>query len=127
MADDVITRGRNQSERITAIATFVGTAFEAPQDARPIIAFPAGYFIYECGLPCPGVVAKHDAKGYLQGAVRAVGKGRIAVFAEAAMFSAQIIPSFTPPFRFGFNVPGAEQNRQFVLNLVRWLTGVLPA
>src|SRR6266550_337583 len=60
LADDVITRGHSQNERISAIATFVGTAFEAPQDARPIIVFPAGYFIYECGLPCPGVVAKHD-------------------------------------------------------------------
>jgi hypothetical protein len=31
-----------------------------------------------------------------------------------------------PPFRFGFNAEGAEQNKQFVLNLMRWLSGVLP-
>ncbi|MBI3470619.1 MAG: hypothetical protein HY013_04620 [Candidatus Solibacter usitatus] len=30
------------------------------------------------------------AKGYLQGAVLPFGKGRVAVFGEAAMFSAQL-------------------------------------
>ena len=127
LADDVVTRGRNKDESVTALATFVGTAFEGPADARPIIVLPEGYSIYECGPPCPGGAPKqHDAKGYWQGALRVVGQGRVAVFGEAAMFSAQVIPSFTPPFRFGFNAPGAEQNKQFILNLMHWLTGVLP-
>jgi hypothetical protein len=26
----------------------------------------------------------------------------------------------------GMNAPGAEQNAQFCLNVVRWLTGVIP-
>jgi hypothetical protein len=55
-----------------------------------------------------------------------VGKGRLAVFGEAAMFSAQIMRGGNPPFRGGFNAKGAEQNKQFILNLVQWLAGILP-
>jgi hypothetical protein len=125
LVDDLITRGRSADEQVGTLRTFVGTAFQAPEGARPIIVLPEGYAIHDCGVPCPGPVPKHDAKGLLQGAVLTVGKGRVAMFTEAAMFTAQVFPS-SPPFRFGFNAPGAEQNKQFVLNLVHWLAGVLP-
>jgi hypothetical protein len=125
LADDVITRGRGADESISTLSTFRGSAFHAPAEARPIIVLPEGYAIHECGMPCPETVPKFDAKGLLQGAVLTVGKGRVAAFGEAAMFTAQIIPG-SPPFRFGFNAEGAEQNKQFTLNLVRWLSGILP-
>jgi hypothetical protein len=59
----------------------------------------------------------------LQGAVLRVGRGRVAVFAEAAMFSAQ----HKGPERvaMGMNAPEASQNPQFVLNTLRWLAGQL--
>lgn len=125
LRDDVVTRGRNAREVVTAVRTFTGSAFKAPAGARPILVLPAGFMIHDCGLPCPARVAEHDAGGYLQGAVMSAGKGRIAVFGEEAMFSAQIIPLRNGPFYFGFNAPGAEQNKQFILNLLRWLSGVL--
>jgi hypothetical protein len=55
-----------------------------------------------------------------------LGKGRIAVFGEAAMFSAQVFKGSNPPFRAGFNAKGAEQNKQFLVNVVEWLAGILP-
>ncbi|HVZ59802.1 MAG TPA: hypothetical protein VG892_03350, partial [Terriglobales bacterium] len=126
LRDDVVTRGRDAGEAITSLRTFGGSGFRAPPTARPIIVFPAGFMIHQCGLPCPPGVAERNAAGYLQGAVMPFGKGRIAVFGEAAMFSAQVISTYTPPFHFGFGADGAEQNRQFILNLTRWLAGVLP-
>ena len=126
LRDDVITLGRGPGEAVSAVRTFTGSAFHAPAAARPIIVFPPAFKIHDCGLPCPAGVPEHDAGGYLQGAVIVEGKGRVAVFGEAAMFSAQVIPSTTPPFHFGFNAPGAEQNKQFILNLLHWLAGVLP-
>jgi hypothetical protein len=125
LTDDVITRGRRIDEAISALSTFRGSAFHAPADARPIIVLPEGYAIHECGMPCPETVPKFDAKGLLQGAVLKFGKGRISVFGDATMFTAQFIPG-SPPFPVGFNAVGAEQNKQFVLNLMRWLSGVLP-
>jgi hypothetical protein len=126
LRDDVITRGRNSGEAISALRTFTGSAFRAPAAARSIIVLPPGFVIHDCGLPCPAGVPERDAGGYLQGAILKEGQGRVAVFGEAAMFSAQVMPSAMPPFRFGFNASGAEQNKQFILNLLHWLAGVLP-
>lgn len=57
-----------------------------------------------------------------QGAVTRFGKGKVAVFGEAAMFSAQIAE---PGHRLaGMNSPMAPQNAQFLLNVVHWLSGL---
>lgn len=126
LADDIVTRGRNPDEAVTRIRTFLGTGFRAPPEARPIIVLPRGFFLYDCPqIPCPGAITKSDGEGYLQGAVLKFGNGRMALFGEAAMFSAQLIP-LEPPFPVGFNSPGAEQNKQFTLNLMHWLAGDLP-
>jgi hypothetical protein len=61
--------------------------------------------------------------GWLQGAVMRVESGRAGFFGEAAMFSAQIAGPTRNPM--GMNAPGAEQNFQFVLNVMHWLSGVL--
>jgi hypothetical protein len=121
--EDVVTRGRDASSAVTSLQTFTGSAFQAPPAARPIIVLPAGYMSHECLLPCRGTVLESNVGGYLQGAVMPLDKGRVAVFGEAAMFSAQISGG---SFRGGFNAKGAEQNKQFILNLVEWLAGTLP-
>ena len=66
---------------------------------------------------------RHSASGWLQGATLKFGKGRIAVFGEAAMFSAQL----AGPAReaVGMNSPQAPQNYRFLLNTLRWLAGEL--
>ena len=66
--------------------------------------------------------ASVDVAGWSQGAVMDVGQGRIAVFGEAAMFTAQRTGPEGAPM--GMNAPVASQNPQFVANLVRWLTRV---
>jgi len=124
--EDVVTHGRDTESTVTSVQTFTGSAFQAPPTARPIIVLPAGYMSHECLLPCRGTVAESNVGGYLQGAVMPLGKGRIAVFGEAAMFSAQVFKGSNPPFRAGFNAKGAEQNKQFLVNLVEWLAGILP-
>jgi hypothetical protein len=57
--------------------------------------------------------------GLLQGAALAFGRGRVAVFGEAAMFTAQRKGEESVPM--GMNAPAASQNAQFVLNVVHWL------
>ena len=61
--------------------------------------------------------------GWLQGATRRVGQGRVAFFGEAAMFSAQVAGREKRPM--GMNAPLAEQNAQFALNTLHWLSGVI--
>jgi hypothetical protein len=59
----------------------------------------------------------------LQGAAVEHGSGRLAVFGEAAMFSAQLAGPDRRPM--GMNRPDAAQNYQLVLNVLHWLTGRL--
>ena len=65
------------------------------------------------------------AEGLLQGAVFRHGDGRVAVFGEAAMFSAQERIRKGERTLMGMNRPDAEQNPQFLLNVMRWLSGRL--
>ena len=60
-----------------------------------------------------------NGKGLVQGAFMPYGNGRIVVFGEAAMFTAQLQGNK----KFGMNAPDAAQNVQFLLNVIHWLDG----
>ncbi len=62
---------------------------------------------------------RRSAAGWLQGATLKFGKGRVAVFGEAAMFFAQLAGANRT--RIGMNSPQAPQNYRFLLNVMRWL------
>jgi len=47
----------------------------------------------------------------------------VAVFGEAAMFTAQLAGPARMPM--GMNHPLAKQNAQFALNVMHWLSGML--
>ncbi len=121
----VIVSGRNTAESVTSVRTFTGQAFRDVPGVNPLLVFPANFFL----LPDRPTALKPGAKGidiegWLQGATMTVGAGRAAFFGEAAMFSAQVSgPDRTP---MGMNAPTAEQNHQFILNLMHWLSGLLP-
>ena len=63
-----------------------------------------------------------SAAGRAQAIALKFGKGRVVVQAEAAMLSAQIAGA--EKRRMGMNVPGND-NRQYALNLMHWLSGLL--
>ena len=60
--------------------------------------------------------------GWCQGAVLGVGKGRVAIFGEAAMFTAQL--AGPEKKSMGMNAPEAAKNYQFLLNVMHWLSNV---
>ena len=70
--------------------------------------------------PAQGFVADSAS---LQGAALSVGAGKLVVFGEAGMFTAQIAADGTS--LMGFNNPMAVNNQQFVLNTMNWLSGNL--
>lgn len=128
LQDHPITRGRTPEERVDSVMTFVGQAFrvETGSDVRPLLVLPRGAV-----LLLPPKAWKFSEKtpilpaaGMLQGAAGEVGKGRVAVFGEAAMFSAQVSGNGKP---MGMNSPDAAQNVQFLLNVLHWLSGILPS
>jgi hypothetical protein len=129
LADHPITRGRGAAEEIGAIKAFTGQAFRAVAPVEPLMRMPTDwsvYFAYEAG-EFTRTTPVESARGLLQGAVLRHGQGRVAVFGEAAMFSAQTVVLGDQVIgRMGMNDPEAGQNAQFVLNVLHWLSGLLP-
>lgn len=121
-----ITAGRDTTERVTRIRSFTGQAFrfDAP-GVEPVMILPAGFVSLEPRIAWEFTpeTPTRPVGGWLQGATRRVGRGRVGLFGEAAMFSAQIAGAERRPM--GMNAPGAEQNARFTLNVLHWLSGVL--
>jgi len=120
-----ITNGRNDSEKIDSVASFTGQAFQATNaDFEPLMVFDTGFvsLMPRIAWEFDDSTKILDIKGWCQGGVLKFGKGRVAVFGEAAMFTAQIAGEERR--RFGMNSPEAPQNLQFLLNVIHWLTGL---
>lgn len=127
LRDHPIVVGRNRGERVDAVMTFTGQAFQLTEGWHALLVFG------------PNAVARINAQqafapdgdqwpgfsiaGWAHGAAREWDDGRVVFLGEAAMCSAQVGGPNRRPM--GMNDPRAEQNPQFCLNVVRWLTGVL--
>lgn len=120
-----ILNGRNENEKVDSVTTFTGSAFQIEKGGNPLFVFGDDYIslnpqeAWEFDDKTP----KTEIKGWLQGATLKFGKGRIAVFGEAAMFSAQVAGAQRN--KVGMNSPNAKQNPQFLLNVIHWLSGLL--
>ncbi|MEO1170786.1 MAG: hypothetical protein AAFX94_01880 [Myxococcota bacterium] len=119
LADHVITR------EIPAVKAFSGQAFRATREVSPLFQVPDNWIVL---LPTEAWKFEPDtprvsARGLYQAAVFEHGAGRVAVFGEAALFTAQ---SWTGEKgevrRAGFADPRAPHNAKFVRNVLEWLT-----
>jgi hypothetical protein len=120
---NVVTVGRNKSETVTSLQTFTGQAFEIPEGANPIIVLDSDFKV-----KMPKTAWQFDkdmlvvpGENLVQGAFMQYGKGRLVVFGEAAMFTAQLHGKN----KMGMNSRSASQNAQFLLNTIHWLDGIL--
>ena len=122
LRDHAITRGRTTKEKVDSVATFTGSAFQAGSDAQPLLVLgqtvvsltPSVAWQFKPDTP------RVPVEGWYQGAVLRFGKGRVAVFGEAAMFTTQL----AGPERklMGMNAPMAAQNHRLLLNVIHWLS-----
>jgi hypothetical protein len=118
-----ITKGRNEKENVTSLQTFMGQAFEIPSDAKPIVVLDSKF---DVKMPVTAWDFKKDTpkisgENLVQGAYLTYGKGRVVVFGEAAMFTAQRNGNT----KMGMNIDSASQNAQFLLNTIHWLDGII--
>lgn len=109
LADHPLTRGIEQ------VGTFGGSAFELERDGQPLLIFGPDVRAWVAADSNEISVA-----GQLQGAVFEFGQGRVAVFGEAGMFTAQLSGSGNP---MGMNAASAKDNARFLRSVVHWLTG----
>ena len=121
--DDNTLRADSITKDLDRVVTFTGSAFSGPAAAKPLLVFPKGYAVLmpKVAWEFSPATPQEDAADKMQGASLAVGKGRLAVFGQAGMFTAQD----SNGQKIGFNAPGAPDNKAFTLNVVRWLAGAI--
>jgi hypothetical protein len=145
LGDHPITRGRGPDEAVNLVRSFSGQSLTLPDGAEPLLRLgPTAREVADNDAldavaqavrtgdgPWHELVApwSRDVGGRVQGLALACGRGRIVVLGEAAMLSAQVITLPNPDgtervFRAGMNAPGND-NRQFALNVMRWLSRAL--
>ena len=112
-----ITQGANPQEAVTEVVSFTGQALRFPASFHRLMSFGPHTVRYEDREAIANNRISGNVSDWHQGGVAQFGKGRVAIFGEAGMFSAQVNGQRT----MGMNFPGAEQNELFLRNVVRWL------
>jgi hypothetical protein len=113
-----ITDGRDQNEKLNTVQSFTGQSLKGPDDSVAILK------LSDTAKDTPNREADSSvsAAGRAQAIALKFGKGRVVVQGEAAMLSAQIAGQNKQ--KMGMNVPGND-NKQYALNVMRWLSGWL--
>ena len=118
IADHAITTGRDLSEAISTIMTFTGQSLKVPAGSVALLMLADTARDRVAG----SATDTTSAAGRAQAVAFSFGRGRVVVLGEAAMMSAQTTGPDKRPM--GMNQPGTD-NRQFVLNTLHWLSGLL--
>lgn len=112
-----------QSDRgdVCNVATFTGQAFQVDKNWTSLLTFSTGAasLMPTVGWDFNDQTPRVSVEGWSQGAIRDWGLGRIATFGEAAMFTAQI----SNDIKVGMQLPCADGNELFLLNIMQWLLG----
>lgn len=119
LGDHPIVTGASARAAVRRVQTFTGESLDGPPGASVLLRLPAGAIEYMPPAGGSGNLVPQPA-GTAQGVAFTYGQGRVVVLGEAAMLTAQV----SRRVRFGMNSPGND-NRQFTLNLLHWLTRAL--
>ena len=118
-----IIEGRGASEAIGRVMTFTGQALRPPPGAEALLTLSASTREYPFRRS-----REHEGRsagGLAQAVALEHGAGRVVVLGEAAMITAQTTRlADGTALRFGMSRSDTD-NRQFALNVMHWLTGIL--
>jgi len=122
LVDHPITHGIRGEASVEFVATFDGAAFTA-EGAEPLMILGPQYVSYqpEITWEIDENTPARSVAGWFQGAVKNFHDGRLAVFGDATMFTAQLKSDGS---RMGMNSSEGVQNLQFLLNVMHWLSGL---
>ena len=111
-------------KNMNSITTFTGSSFTIPEKAIGILKFKKEDFCLapEIAWRFTETTKRTNLDNKYQGAILNYGKGKVAVFGEAAMFTAQTVTNNNGTFKFGFHATSAPNNIKFIRNLMFWLS-----
>ena len=118
-----LTKGARSMFAVDSVVSYTGQAFQIPKEAQSVLNCGEGWVVKltEVAWQFNEDTEVLSAEGWSQGAYQKFGKGKIVVFGEAAMFSAQIAEIDEHRIKAGMNSPRAKNNYKLLINLVRWL------
>jgi hypothetical protein len=123
-----ILEGRNASERVNRVTTYGGSSLVGPVDSSPLLLLSAEAFdFWQDPLERGGAQHRVPATGRAQAVAFPLDAGRVVVVAEFSPFTA-VWGGFGDPdgkIGAGMAYAGAD-DRQFVVNTIRWLARVIP-
>ena len=143
LGDHPIIDGGNASERVTVVKSFTGQSLAGPSAATVLMAMSSDAreasnletlqtirSRLRAGETSGAVIAELSRPSLpAQGLAFRFGEGRVVVLGEAGMLTAQIVrfpdQPDREPVRMGLNTAGHD-DQQFVLNLMHWLSRLLP-
>jgi hypothetical protein len=121
-----IIQGMEPNSTVESVFTFFGQALTVPSNATVLLKLSPTSQDYKASVKVEATekgnrrttnyIDPVSANGKAQGLAFEFGKGKVVILGEAAMLTAQTINGR----KFGMNVPGSS-NKQFALNIVRWL------
>ena len=106
---------------VDSVLAYGGSAFLIPDEATSIMVLDSAYYQWE-----PDIVwdfkpeDRYPAAGYSMGAYKSHGKGKVVVYSEAMMFTAQLGGGFSW-IKLGMNSKKNPKNYQLLLNTIHWL------
>ena len=120
LADHPITKGRDDSDAIRRVTTFMGQSLKGP--AGSVAFLKLSDTAVDLRLPDLEPV---PAAGRAQGVALEWGDGRVVVLGESAVLSDQMAKlEGKEPVRIGLTFPGSD-NHRLALNIMYWLSGIL--
>lgn len=121
LASHPITEGRGGAERVESVITFTGGSLGLSAGATALMRLGPRAEDYPAQLAPEG--SGRSAAGRAQGVALQVGRGRVVVLGESGMLGAFTLRR-GQDYSFGMNRRD-HGNRQFAINIVRWLAGVI--
>jgi hypothetical protein len=106
------------------VKIFTGQAFRAARAVDSLLVMPprSHVLLPEVAWQFSELTPNLRADGMLVGAALVHGRGRVVVYGEAAMLTAQLAGPQRAPV--GMNSPESKDHARLVRNTMRWLAGV---
>ncbi|MFA0961436.1 hypothetical protein AB9P05_06495 [Roseivirga sp. BDSF3-8] len=122
LTDHPVVAGHADYLEVDSVAVFTGSAFIPPPDAEPVMLVDQHYTLMspDKAWEFSDKTPHKSGKGYAQGALLPYGEGKVVLWGEAAMLSAQLAGP-GGQYKMGMNAPEAKNNYKLLINLIRWL------
>ncbi len=125
LIDHPITAGRGSTERVDRVLTFGSHSVRGAEEpdgflrlVSPAMELLPGHAQGDTILAKTITVA-----GSMQGIALQFGEGRVVILGDADALTSQLLPDREKPM--GLDFPEGFDNRQLVLNIMHWLSGLL--